>query len=173
MGLTVWAKLTFKVHCLQDAVARTAKFVLMFKRPGQRVMINVKGDLICAPLVCRGQPAAHPGRWANETDAGLLHGHTAACWAELYLRLSGQCAVVLIVHAVHCLTAMPCDSCLQRDLMSTRKRFRLQSKLLHCWQDLAAGATSACRVLSEYSICDAEALVPLLALQVTVCRTTC
>ena len=37
------------VQRLQDAVARTAKFVLLFKRPGQRVMINVKGDLIVRP----------------------------------------------------------------------------------------------------------------------------
>ena len=31
--------------CLQDAVARSAKFLVMYKRPGQRVMINSKGEL--------------------------------------------------------------------------------------------------------------------------------
>ena len=30
--------------CLQDAVARSAKFLVMYKRPGQRVMINSKGE---------------------------------------------------------------------------------------------------------------------------------
>lgn len=34
---------------LQDAVARNAKFWVLYKRPGQRVLINVRGDMLVRP----------------------------------------------------------------------------------------------------------------------------
>lgn len=35
--------------CAQDAVARNAKFWLLYKRPGQRVLINDRGDMLVRP----------------------------------------------------------------------------------------------------------------------------
>lgn len=34
---------------MQDAVARNAKFWLLYKRPGQRVLINDRGDMLVRP----------------------------------------------------------------------------------------------------------------------------
>lgn len=34
---------------MQDAVARNAKFWVLYKRPGQRVLINVRGDMLVRP----------------------------------------------------------------------------------------------------------------------------
>ena len=34
---------------MQDAVARGGKFLMLYKRPGQRVIINTHGDLIVRP----------------------------------------------------------------------------------------------------------------------------
>ena len=185
----VWAGLTYKVwavsrrkgmhvvHCLQDAVARTAKFVLLFKRPGQRVMINVKGDLIVRPSYAEAnlQRTLAGGQTkltlvlctATQLPFGL--SRAAACRDR-------ACPVALVVHTVHCLTAMPCGSCLQQDLMSTHKHASAVQAAKQC---AALPAISSCRghkclqAVVRVSFCDAQALVPLLALQVTVCRTTC
>jgi hypothetical protein len=35
-----------RASCFQDTVPRAAKFLFMYKRPGQRVLINSDGDMI-------------------------------------------------------------------------------------------------------------------------------
>ncbi len=35
--------------CMQDAVARRCKLCFLYKRPGQRVLINRRGDMLVRP----------------------------------------------------------------------------------------------------------------------------
>ena len=48
-------------HVLQDAVVRSGKFVILYKRPGHRVLINAAGDLIVRPSYVESSVRQRPG----------------------------------------------------------------------------------------------------------------
>jgi len=49
-------------HALQDAVVRSGKFVILYKRPGHRVLINAAGDLIVRPSYVESSVRQRPGQ---------------------------------------------------------------------------------------------------------------
>ena len=51
---------------MQDLVARRGKMVIFFKRPGQRVIINSRGDLIVRPTFAEASVQRTPG--GNEKE---------------------------------------------------------------------------------------------------------
>lgn len=50
-----------KLHRLQDMVARRGKMVIFYKRPGQRVIINARGDLLVRPTFAEANVQRTPG----------------------------------------------------------------------------------------------------------------
>ena len=57
------------VAALQDAVVRSGKFVIMYKRPGHRVIINATGDLIVRPSYVESSVRQRPGEQLTVTLA--------------------------------------------------------------------------------------------------------
>ena len=49
------------LQTLQDAVVRSGKFVILYKRPGHRVLINAAGDLIVRPSYVESSVRQRPG----------------------------------------------------------------------------------------------------------------
>jgi hypothetical protein len=84
---------------VQDAVARNAKFGMLYKRPGHRVLINDRGDLLvrpafmdisvlnkpfgssviqvgsCAMVSQTCWPLLAPNRFQNATGSNSMTGH--------------------------------------------------------------------------------------------------
>lgn len=68
---------------LQDAVARGGKFLTLYKRPGQRVIINRFGDLIVRPS------------FAEASYQRVLFGGLTCLFRGRYVSSSMQCCVPL------------------------------------------------------------------------------
>ena len=67
---------------MQDVVARRGKMIFLFKRPGHRVIINARGDLIVRPTYAEASVQRTPGGEASWLLVGSL-------WLWL-LETSGQ-----------------------------------------------------------------------------------
>jgi len=77
---------------LQDAIPRVGKFGTLFRRPGQRVIVDYHGDIVVrpspheiqlrngAPARRRGAPRVGPGGAASGHSAAPLAGHCR--WTE-------------------------------------------------------------------------------------------
>ena len=63
---------------LQDAVTRGAKFCMMYKRPGHRVIINADGDLIVRPSFIEASVQRRPG-------ASSVSHHLLTTYVRSYL----------------------------------------------------------------------------------------
>ena len=79
-----------KVYRMQDVVAKAPKFFIMYKRAGQRVIINYNGDMLVRPSVLEvsvqsgsGQALALPFSFLLPPErhaSMLLYVATCLCW---------------------------------------------------------------------------------------------
>ena len=108
-ALEPWRCLSSSALHLQDMVARACKFVVLFKRPGHRVIINARGDMLVRPSFMEistqraGIGAALEGLWA-------LHGACLVCLLLLPCSSTKLSSPKAALYALLCIACSGCVS---------------------------------------------------------------